>query len=128
MARLNKTERTKKALLKALVDSLGIVTKACKEVDVSRTTFYTYYNDDEDFRNACDDVQDIALDEAEEKLHDLIKDKNPTAIIFYLKTKGKKRGFIERQEIDANISGRITQGKWDGEEDPEEFLEHALSK
>jgi hypothetical protein len=32
-------------------------------------------------------------------LHKQIQDGNPTSTIFYLKTKGKKRGYIERQEF-----------------------------
>ena len=31
-----------------------------------------------------------------------MKDGNTSATIFYLKTKGKKRGYIERQELELN--------------------------
>jgi len=30
-----------------------------------------------------------------------VKEGNPAATIFFLKTKGKKRGYIERQEIEV---------------------------
>ena len=40
------------------------------------------------------------LDFAESKLYELVDDKHPTAIIFLLKTKGKDRGYVERQEFD----------------------------
>jgi len=54
---------------------------------------------DSDFSEAADDVSEILLDFAEAKLYDQIKNGNTTAIIFFLKTRGKKRGYVERQEI-----------------------------
>ena len=96
---MNKTEHSKKALLEALKKSLGIVTNACERVGVGRTTYYEWYNNDEDFRNKVDDLQNVALDFAESQLHKQIAKQSTAATIFYLKTKGKKRGYIERQEI-----------------------------
>tara|TARA_R110002153_G_scaffold181638_1_gene334938 strand:- start:1162 stop:1518 length:357 start_codon:yes stop_codon:yes gene_type:complete len=95
---MNKTEHHKKALLEALEKSLGVVTTACKQVGIGRTTFYEYYKDPI-FKLEVDSIQDVALDFAESHLHQQIKDGNTAATIFYLKTKGKKRGFVERQEI-----------------------------
>jgi len=96
---MNKTEQHKKALLEALEKSLGVVTSACKTVGVGRTTFYQWLKDDEEFAEAVRDIENIALDFAESQLHQQISGGNSTATIFYLKTKGKKRGYIERQEI-----------------------------
>jgi hypothetical protein len=96
---MNKIEHKKKAMIDAMEKSLGIVTSACKLADVGRTTYYGWYNDDPEFRKAIDDIENIALDFAESKLHALIKEGNPTATIFYLKTKGKNRGYVERTEI-----------------------------
>lgn len=96
---MNKTEHHKKGLLEALEKSLGIVTVACKTVGVGRTTYYEWYNTDNDFKDAVDDLQNVALDFAESQLHKQIAANSTAATIFYLKTKGKKRGYIERQEI-----------------------------
>ena len=95
----NKTKHTKRRLIEAMEQSLGVVTTACKKVGISRKTYYDYYNNDSEFKNAVDDIQNVALDFAESQLHKQIADGNTTATIFYLKTKGKKRGYIERQEI-----------------------------
>lgn len=94
-----KSNILKNNLLEALEQSLGIVTTACKKVGCARSTFYEYYNKDIKFKNAVDELQNMTLDFAESQLHKQIKDGNTTATIFYLKTKGKKRGYIERQEI-----------------------------
>ena len=90
----------KKNLLEALEKSLGIVTTACKIVGCARSTFYKYYKDDQDFRASVDELQNLTLDFAESQLHQQIKDGNTTATIFYLKTKGKKRGYVERKEVE----------------------------
>ena len=98
----NKTEHNKKALLSALRNSLGIVTQACEEVNIGRTTYYEYLKTDPEFKKAVEDLSNVALDFAESKLLLEIKEQNITAIIFYLKTKGKKRGYSERVEIDTS--------------------------
>ena len=96
---MNKTEQHKKAIIEALEKSLGVVTTACKNVGIGRTTFYGWIQEDEEFAKEVDDIQNIALDFAESQLHKQIGEGNTSATIFYLKTKGKKRGYIERQEI-----------------------------
>jgi len=108
---MNKSEQLKKEqLLQALTKSLGIVSTACASVGMSRTTYYKYYNDDEQFKSQVDDISDIAIDFAESQLFELIKGGNITAVIFYLKTKGKKRGYVEKQELDLgnNFPNNIT--------------------
>ena len=95
---MNKTEHHKKAILEALEKSLGVVTTACKQVGVGRTQFYEWLKDPS-FKAEVDSIQDIALDFAESQLHKQIQGGNTAATIFYLKTKGKKRGYVERQEI-----------------------------
>jgi len=106
-----KTNILKNNLLEALEQSLGIVTTACKIVGCNRSTFYKYYNNDKEFRASVDELQNMTLDFVESQLHKQIKDGNTTATIFYLKTKGKKRGFVERQEIqmDGGIESKIIE-------------------
>ena len=64
--------------------------------------FYEWMKEDEEFRNQVDDIQNIALDYAESQLHKQIGEGSTSATIFYLKTKGKSRGYIERQEINRS--------------------------
>ena len=95
-----KTDILKNNLLDALEKSLGVVTSACKIVKCNRSTFYKYYNNDQDFKASVDELQNLTLDFAESQLHKQIQDGNTTATIFYLKTKGKKRGYVERKEVE----------------------------
>lgn len=93
------TEHNKKAMLRALEQSLGVVTTACKIVGIGRTTHYMWLEQDDEYKKAVDEIQDVTIDFAESQLHKQIKDGNVSATIFFLKTKGKKRGYIESQEI-----------------------------
>ena len=100
-----KSDISKKALIEALEKSLGIVTTACKSVGVARSTFYKWVSEDVDFKASVEDIGNIALDFAESQLHKQIKEGSGAATIFYLKTKGKKRGYIERTEVDIPLVG-----------------------
>ena len=113
---MNKTEHSKKALLEALEKSLGIVTTACRQAGVGRTTYYEYLKD-KDFKKQVDEIQDVALDFAESQLHKQIQGGNVAATIFLLKTKGKKRGYVERQEIQHQGGIKSTLIKWKPVED-----------
>lgn len=105
MSKTNKTEHKKKAMIEALEVSLGVVTTACETVGIGRTQFYQWLKDDVDYKNKVEEIQNIALDYAESKLYEKIGKGDTTAIIFFLKTKGKGRGYIERSEISLNTSG-----------------------
>jgi hypothetical protein len=115
---MDKTEQHKKAMLDALEKSLGVVTSACKTVGVGRTTHYLWMQEDKEYKSAVEELSDVAIDFAESQLHKQIKDGNSTATIFFLKTKGKKRGYIERQEVDVS-SGKLFQIEVLGEDSHE---------
>lgn len=100
--------RTKKLLLVALEKHMGIMTKACEELGIHRTTFNLYLKDP-DFKREVDGINEMALDLVEGKLFEKIKSGDVKSIHFYLKCKGKSRGYnevgleinqiIEKQEI-----------------------------
>jgi len=101
---MNKSGHLKKELVEVLRKHLGIVSSACEALKISRTTYYKYYNEDEVFRNEVNDIGEHTLDFVESKLFDLITNGNVAATIFYMKTKGKRRGYIERQEVKQNTN------------------------
>ena len=98
------TIRHKKTLLvDAMIKNLGNVSKACELINIHRSTFYDYYNNDLEFKEQIDDIKNYALDFVEDKLIGKIKEGDIVAILFYLKTQGKKRGYVERQETELTI-------------------------
>jgi hypothetical protein len=98
----------KKAMLDALEHSYGIVTTAAKIAGVGRTTHYRWLNEDDEYKQAVDDIDNAALDFAESALHGKIAKGDTTAIIFFLKTKGKKRGYSERYQPDDANGEKLT--------------------
>jgi len=104
---MDKTEHHKKAMIEALEKSLGVVTAACKSVGIGRTTHYMWMDQDPEYKRAVQEISDVALDFAETHLHKQIKEGSSTSTIFYLKTKGKKRGYIERQEVDLGTDNHF---------------------
>lgn len=106
----NKIEQHKKALIEALTKSLGNVSTACKAVGVGRGMFYVYYEQDETFRQAVIDIKEAAIDFAESALMKQINEGNTAATIFFLKTQGKTRGYVERQELASPGGGPVFEG------------------
>jgi hypothetical protein len=104
---MNSTEARKQAMLQALEKTLGVVTTAARQAGIERTTHYNWLKEDAEYKRAVESIDDVALDFAESKLHSLIQNDDTAATIFYLKTKGKKRGYIERQELTGNEGAPI---------------------
>lgn len=98
---MSKKERTlkKDTLIQALENSLGIVSTACNRTGISRSSYYKWYKEDEEFRKKVDDIDNVKLDFVESKLFKNIENEKEKSIIFYLQHKGHKRGYIQRQNI-----------------------------
>lgn len=117
-----RTSQAKKAFLDALKKGLGIVSKASRATGTSRRTHYNWIKTDREYAAEVEAVREEAIDFAESKLHERISgirkfelnaetgERKPTdeyvtppsdtAIIFYLKTQAKARGYVERQEVE----------------------------
>jgi len=101
----------KRLMLKALEKSLSVVTTAVSSVGIDRQTHYNWLKKDPKYAASVLDIENVTLDFAESHLHEQIREGNVAATIFLLKTKGKKRGYIERQEIqhDSSIESKLIQ-------------------
>jgi hypothetical protein len=97
-------EVSKAELLKALEVNLGNVTDACKYTGISRMTHYLWMREDENYKAQVESIDDIILDFAEKQLYTQISENNTTATIFFLKTKGKHRGYVEKTEVDNRVT------------------------
>lgn len=84
---------------------LPIVEAACHNVSLPRATYYRWRKDDTDFAQACDDAIEQSAakinDLAESQLINAIKDKNMSAIVFWLKH--HHRAYESRLRLDGKV-------------------------
>lgn len=110
------TSLQKATMLESIEKTLGVITQAAKLAGITRQAHYQWMQQDPEYKAAVESITEVSLDFAESKLFELmqgafsqtvtrdgeivnIKDApNTSAIIFYLKTKGKHRGYVERTE------------------------------
>ena len=90
-------EERKSIFIDNLKASGGIICVACESTGINRSTYYKWREADCNFAAAVDEVMEAQVDFVESKLMELINAHDTTATIFYLKTKGKKRGWTEKQ-------------------------------
>jgi hypothetical protein len=68
-------------------------------MNIDRKVYYKWYNNNEEFKEKIEEARESLIDFAETKLQQNIMNGNEASIFFFLKTIGKKRGYVERQEI-----------------------------
>jgi predicted ArsR family transcriptional regulator len=82
-----------------------IVEVACKQAGLPRTTYYRWRKEDEAFADACDEAiarsSDLVNDMAESQLISAIKEKNLTAVMYWLRHHHK--AYRTRFEVEAKI-------------------------
>lgn len=90
----------------AQLRKVPIVQVACEKVGVSRNSIYRWRNDDEEFRKemeiALEDGEALVNDMSESQLLSLIKEKNWSAISFWLRHRNPK--FRDKVEVTAKFT------------------------
>ena len=103
------TKQKKELFLKAFESSGCNISQAAKVVGINRRSFYNWCESDKKFEEEVMDVRESIIDFAETALIKNIKEGKETSLIFYLKTKGKERGYVERteQKVEQNLISEI---------------------
>ena len=97
----------KEKLLEALKETQGLIYHACKKAgNISRSTYYRYMREDKEFAEAVEEIKESQIDYVEGQLIKNISKGKETSIIFYLKSKAKKRGYTEKSELDVTTNGK----------------------
>jgi len=90
--------------IKAYEETRCNVGDTCKAVNIYRDTFYDWLERYPDFKKDKEAADEALLDWSENQLFNLIKKGNTTASIFHLECKGKKRGWVRKNDDFKDIS------------------------
>jgi len=102
-------------MIEALREKHGNLSAAARFLNCSRNTISRYIETYPTVKSVADEERETLIDFAENQLFQQVKDGNITAIIFTLKTIGKHRGYVERQEVTGADGGAIVVN-WDDAE------------
>lgn len=113
----------KEGFLKVLEECRGIVSIACKNFGISRWTHYDWLKDDKWYAAQVEEINETVIDFVEGKLFERINgvligkhDKegemqvyevppSDNSISFFLRSRARRRGYQERQEVDHTTKG-----------------------
>ena len=107
-----KEKYTAAQIIEALREKHGNLSAASRYLNCSRDTIRRYIDLYPTVKAVADEERETLIDFAENQLFQQVKDGNITAIIFTLKTIGKSRGYVERQEVTGADGGAVVV-KWD---------------
>lgn len=93
----------------ALVKHKGFKTYAAKELGCSLSTIERRCAESRALQEVVRESRESMLDFAEGKLLTHIKENDVTSLIFYLKTKGKARGYSEKPDNEKGDLSAITE-------------------
>lgn len=94
-------------IIDALRQTNGMVYLAADALGCSPNTIKARLARSAKLRAVQSDARGRTLDTTEQKLFDAIQNREPWAIQFYLKTQGKERGYVERQEMTGKGGGPV---------------------
>ena len=87
-----------------IIEQRGHVNNIAKALDVSYVTVYNWAKD-HNLQSTFAKAREMKLDELEAVAHQrATSGKSDACLIFLLKTQGKSRGYVEKQEIDHTIT------------------------
>ena len=106
-----KLRYTADQMIQAIESAEGNLTQAAKNLGCARGTVYKYIEKFPTVKTAFEEANERTIDMVEGQLLSQIRRGNITAIIFFLKTKAKHRGYVERHEYQHD--GNIVIVNWD---------------
>ena len=94
MAKIKRTEIKKIAAV--YEKKGGNIAATAVALGITRQALYKWRKEEGELAKMLDDIDEGILDFTESKLIEKVNEGNLTAILFLLKTKGKKRGYVEQ--------------------------------
>ncbi len=98
---------TAKQYADAIREARGIVSVAARRLGCTRPAIYAAKNKYVSVGEAFDEAREAMTDFTEGKLYKKINDEDAASIFFYLKTQGKKRGYVEKVQVEHVIAQEV---------------------
>ena len=89
----------------------GNLSAVARAIRRSRQTIYTLIDNNPEVKQALEDERESMIDNVESKFYQQCLESNITAMIFFLKTQGHKRGWQEKQHLEHSGSIDIKREK-----------------
>ena len=111
-------KHTPETVIAALTETKGMVYLAARKLGCDPSGIYKLIKRSAAVRDAWEAIKGETVDTVELKLWQRIMADDLAAITFYLKTKGKDRGYSERMEVTgANGGAQVIQLTWNDNAD-----------
>lgn len=92
-------ENKKAIFLKVYRKTLGNITMSCAAAKITRSDFNRALKEDLNFKIAIGDLDQAEIDFGESKLKERVQKGDTRAIVYFLNTKGKDRGYGENGQL-----------------------------
>lgn len=98
---------TNNSVRDALMDSHGNISAAARSLGVTRQALQFRIEKNPELAQIVIDARESRVDIAEDKLGESLLLREAWAVCFTLKTLGKSRGYVEKQEVEVSGSQRL---------------------
>lgn len=123
-----KRKYNQKQVIDALVAADGSLTHAAKILGTTFRHLKKFVEANDKITEVVQGIEEETLDLAEGSLRKHIEGGNLTAVIFFLKTRGKKRGYIEDEKVDMSKVMQPVAIIYHSPRDPEYIRQQAQQK
>lgn len=99
IGKVKKSYLKESEIVKALELNCGVISDTAKMLRTSYARLKDFIESNPSLKQATEELQEVKKDLAESELNKHIRKGNLTAIIFFLKTKAKDRGYVESMDL-----------------------------
>lgn len=88
----------------AIIEASGNIAQVARTFGMSRGAIHYRIDNSPKLQKVLADSRETMLDNAESVLYKKVLEGSTPELIFFLKTQGKARGYVERSEIDHRLT------------------------
>lgn len=104
-----KLPKQQKQFIKFYIDNSFNISKACKAIGISRQSYYNWLDNIDNFQSSINKANEGKIDFVENALMKRIEEGNVRAMIYFLSTKAKEKGYTTKTEAKSARNTPIVQ-------------------